>query len=76
MARMGWRLSVSAVASADRFAHCTAGEPGLALPLADQTVTTILPICSLDSRKRVASWICSNGKVRDTSGSSVPLSRP
>ena len=51
-------------------------EPKAALPIADQTVTTILPICSLDSRKRVASWIWSNGKVRDTKGSSLPLSKP
>ena len=39
------------------FVDDTTGEPSAALPDPDQTVTTILPICSLDSRKRVASWI-------------------
>src|SRR5215469_7294506 len=42
----------------------------------DQTLTTTLPICALDSRKRVASWICSKGNVRAMTGFSCPEESP
>ena len=42
----------------------------------DQTLTTTLPIWALDSRKRVASWICSRWNVRAMTGFSCPEESP